>query len=82
MKKIAVSLAVGAASLLSLGAVIVPTAVQAQPIITIQTAPPPPRAERMPPQRRGYVWAPGHYEWRNGRHVWVRGAHVRARCGL
>ena len=82
MKKLAVTLAVGAASLLSLGAAVtIPTTAQAQPAIVIQTPPPPPRVERVPPPRRGYVWAPGHYEWRGGRHVWVRGDYVRARPG-
>jgi len=81
MKTLAVALSIGAASLLSVGAVAVPTAAQAQPVITIQGPPPPPRSERVPPPRRGYVWAPGHYEWRGGRHVWVRGMYVRARPG-
>jgi len=81
MKKLALALSVGAASLLSVGALTVPTAVQAQPVITIQTPPPPPRYERVPPPRRGYVWAPGHYEWRGGRHVWIGGGWVRARPG-
>ena len=80
MKKIALALSIGAASLLSVGTLAVPTAAQAQPV-TIQVAPPPPRSERVPPPRRGYVWAPGHYEWRGGRHVWVRGYWVRARPG-
>jgi hypothetical protein len=80
MKKLAVTLAVGAASLLSLGAMTVPTAAQAQAIV-IQTAPPPPRFERVPPPRRGYVWAPGHWEWRGGRHVWAGGYWERARPG-
>ncbi len=81
MKKLAITLAVGAASLLSMGAAMtIPTTAQAQPVV-IQVAPPPPRAERVPPPRHGYVWAPGHYEWRGGRHVWVRGVYVRARPG-
>ena len=50
-------------------------------MVTIQVAPPPPRFERVPPPRRGFVWAPGHYEWRGGRHVWVGGYWVRARPG-
>jgi len=81
MKTFAVALSIGAASLLSMGALTVPTAAQAQAVITIQGPPPPPRYERMPPPRRGYVWSPGHYEWRGGRHVWVRGMYVRARPG-
>ena len=81
MKKLTLSLATCAAVLLPLGAITLPTAAQAQPSIFIQTAPPPPRAERVPPPRRGYVWAPGHYEARGGRYVWVRGEYVRARPG-
>jgi hypothetical protein len=49
--------------------------------IVVQTAPPAPRAERTPPPRRGYVWAPGHWEWRHNRHVWVRGSWLRERHG-
>ena len=62
MKKLAITLSVGAASLLSMGAAMtIPTTAEAQPVV-IQVAPPPPRFERVPPPRRGYVWAPGHYE--------------------
>jgi hypothetical protein len=79
-EKIALALSIGAASLLSVGALTVPTAAQAQPGHH-PGAPPPPRFERVPPPRRGYVWAPGHYEWRGGRHVWTRGVWVRERPG-
>lgn len=81
MKKIVLSLAMGAASIVALGAFTVPTVAQAQPAIIIQTAPPPPRFERVPPPRRGFVWAPGHWEWRGHRHAWVPGVWVRARPG-
>lgn len=80
MKKLALAFSIGAASLLSAGALTVPTAAQAQPVV-IQVAPPAPRFERVPPPRRGYVWAPGHYEWRGGRHAWVGGVWVRERPG-
>jgi len=50
-------------------------------VVVVQTAPPPPRAERVPPPRRGYVWAPGHWEWRGGHHVWVDGSWMRERRG-
>ncbi|MDI3383958.1 YXWGXW repeat-containing protein [Xenophilus aerolatus] len=77
-----ITLAAGAAALLSVGAFTVPTAAQAQPVINVQFGPPPPpRVERVPPPRRGYVWAPGHWEWRRGGHVWVPGVWVRARPG-
>ncbi len=106
MKSIA--LAATAAVLLSLGAVAVPTAAQARPLVDVQFAPsqarplvdvqfapsqvqplvnvqyappPPPRFERVPPPRQGYVWAPGHYEWRGNRYVWMRGTWVQARPG-
>ncbi len=81
MKTIALALSIGAASLLSVGALTVPMAAQAQPLVAVQVARPPPRFERVPPPRRGYVWAPGHYEWRGGRHAWVGGVWVRARPG-
>lgn len=76
-------LSVGAATLLSLGAVAVPTTAQAQPVINVQIGhpPPPPRAERMPPPRRGFVWAPGHWEARRGQYVWAPGHWVKARPG-
>jgi len=81
VKNLALSIAVGAASLMTLGAVVAPTAAQAQPAIYVQKAPPPPRAEHVPPPRHGYIWAPGHYDWRGGHHVWVRGEYVHARPG-
>ena len=81
MKKLAVSLAVGAASLLSLGAAVVPATAQAQPGVVVRVAPPPPRPEHVPPPRQGYVWAPGHYEWNGHRYVWNKGTYMRARNG-
>jgi len=44
-------------------------------------APPPPRHEKMPAARRGYVWAPGY--WRTAGHswAWVPGHWVNARAG-
>jgi len=62
----------------ALGSVVAP-AVSAT--VIIQNAPPPPRAERVPPSRRGYVWAPGYWDWRGHRHVWVKGGWMRARPG-
>ena len=54
--------------------------VAAQTII-VDHAPPPPREERVPHARHGYVWAPGHWEWRHGNHFWVRGSWMRERRG-
>ncbi|MDB5730739.1 MAG: putative signal peptide protein, partial [Variovorax sp.] len=80
MKKIA--LAATAAALLSLGSVAIPTAAQAQGYVYVQQmAPPPPRFERMPPPRQGYVWVPGHHVWRGDRYIWARGTWIRARPG-
>ncbi len=47
----------------------------------IRRAPPPPRHERIPSARRGYLWEPGHWEWRRGRYEWKRGAWIAARPG-
>jgi len=51
--------------------------------INIGVAPPPPRFERLPPPRRGYVWAPGYWRWDGyaHRHVWVGGNWVRMHPG-
>ncbi|MES2152002.1 MAG: YXWGXW repeat-containing protein [Pseudomonadota bacterium] len=47
----------------------------------IQVAPPPPRYERMPQERRGYLWEPGHWEWRGNRHEWTSGVWIAERPG-
>lgn len=49
--------------------------------VIIRQAPPPPRSEPIPQARRGYVWAPGHWEYRHGRYVWQRGTWLRERHG-
>ncbi|TAL85593.1 MAG: hypothetical protein EPN74_07950 [Rhodanobacter sp.] len=51
--------------------------------VGIGIAPPAPRFERMPPPRRGYVWARGYWRWDRYRHahVWFPGRWVRARAG-
>jgi len=49
--------------------------------VIIRQAPPPPRSEPIPQARRGYVWAPGHWEYRHGRYVWTRGTWLRERHG-
>ncbi len=81
MKKLAITLSVAAASLLSLGAVVAPVAAQAQPVVDIRVGPPPPRFERVPAPRPGYVWAGGHYEWVGGRYEWRQGNWMRERPG-
>jgi hypothetical protein len=49
--------------------------------VLVRVAPPQPRMERVPEARRGYQWAPGHWEWRHQRHVWVGGSWLRDRPG-
>ena len=63
----------------SLGALAVPGTASAD--VYVRVAPPEPRAEVAPQHRRGYVWAPGHWDWRQGRYVWVNGHWVRERPG-
>jgi len=50
-------------------------------VVVVRTAPPAPREERIPAPRRGYVWAPGHWEWKHNRHTWVGGSWLRDRKG-
>lgn len=74
-----------ALALLAFGAVAVfaPTVADARASVTIYAdiAPPPLRAERMPPPRHGYVWVPGHWGWAHQRYVWHRGSWIPARHG-
>ena len=50
-------------------------------VVIVREAPPELRLERVPNARRGYVWAPGHWEYKRNRHVWVKGTWLRARKG-
>lgn len=67
---------------LSAGAML-PNVAQAQVgvSITIGTPPPPPRYERMPAPRVGFVWAPGFWDWSGNTHVWVGGRWEQERVG-
>jgi len=60
-----------------------PASAQAYVVTRIGVAPPPPRYERVPGPRAGYVWAPGYWRWdgRARRHVWAGGYWVRGRPG-
>jgi hypothetical protein len=72
------------ATLIALGAaayVPLPSMAQASYSIVISSAPPAPLYERAPAPRRGYVWAPGHWEWRGHRHEWVGGYWIAERPG-
>jgi hypothetical protein len=73
-KKLLLAAALGGA----FGTVAVPASAG---VIVVQTAPPAPRDEVVPPPRHGYVWVPGYWDWRHNRHVWVAGTWVRERHG-
>lgn len=51
--------------------------------IDIGVAPPPPQFERVPPARRGFVWATGYWRWDRAahRHMWIGGHWIRVRPG-
>lgn len=74
MKKILVAVSLAA----SLGSVAMPAAAQ----VYVEVAPPPPRFERVPPPRHGFVWVPGHWEGNGRRHFWVQGTWLRERPGF
>jgi hypothetical protein len=47
----------------------------------VRVAPPPPREEVIPHQRRGHVWVPGFWQHSKGRYHWVKGHWERERRG-
>jgi len=59
----------------------IPASVSFARDIVVQIAPPEARYERIPAARRGYVWAPGHWNWNGRRHVWTSGHWVQERRG-
>lgn len=83
MNRITRTLALVAFAGLGLGATAYTTPAQAREVVVVTTrvAPPPPRIERVPSPRVGYVWAPGYWRWNGARHVWVGGYWVRERPG-
>ena len=64
-----------------LGAAATPLPSMAAVEVYVHTAPPPPREERVPAARHGYVWTPGYWNWQGKKHVWVKGSYVRERRG-
>jgi hypothetical protein len=64
-----------------LGTAATPLPVMAAIDVYVNTAPPPPRVERVPPPRSGYEWAPGYWNWQGNHHVWTKGHWVKARHG-
>jgi hypothetical protein len=60
---------------------LVPDCASAGAEIVVDVSPPPPRVERQPPHRDGYVWAPGYWDW-NGRFFhWTSGTWISERRG-
>jgi hypothetical protein len=47
----------------------------------IRIAPPPPRHERVPRSRDGYLWQPGYWNWRGNRYEWIPGIWIADRPG-
>ena len=78
MKKVLVS-ALFAAGMI--GAVATPLPSVAAVDIQLNFGPPAARYEVVPASRRGYVWAPGHWQWNanRNRHIWTVGYWERAR---
>jgi hypothetical protein len=77
------TLAAAAISLpaLTAPAIVSPAAAQASLNVSINTPPPAPIYEVVPPQRAGYVWNPGFWRWEGSRHVWVKGNWLAERRG-
>src|SRR5262245_47160053 len=65
-------------------AAIVSSEAETRPSIQPNRGPPPPRFERTPAPRPGYVWGPGYWAWRPRRrnYVWRRGHWERDRPGF
>jgi hypothetical protein len=71
-----------AALLGGMTAVALPAAeAQAAAVISLQVGPPPPRVERVPAPRRGYIWVSGYHVWQRGGYVWRPGYWVKDRPG-
>ena len=79
-KKILVSVLFAAGIL---GAAATPLPAMAAVSIQLNFAPPPDRYEAVPAPRRGYLWAPGHWQWnaQRNRHLWTAGNWERERPG-
>jgi hypothetical protein len=72
------------ASLITLGAAAyapLPSMAATDLRVVVNSAPPAPRYEVAPAPRRGYIWAPGHWEWRGHRHEWIGGYWIAERPG-
>src|SRR4030095_234998 len=81
VKKLLVS-AMIAAGMLGCVAIPQPGVAESSGDVFLDSAPPPPRYEAVPPPRSGYVWSPGYWGWDGYRRtpVWVDGPWVAARA--
>ena len=66
---------------IAVSAGVLPVASDAAVVVDVAVAPPAPRVVVVPPQRAGYVWAPGYWRWNGARYVWVDGRWVHERRG-
>lgn len=67
--------------LLGAAAFLTSAPVSAQEVIIAPSAPPPLRAEPVPPGRAGYVWDGGHWRWAGRGYAWVPGHWRPVRVG-
>jgi hypothetical protein len=63
------------------GAMFVRVAASAAADVMSDVAPPPPRVERAPAARDGYVWGGGHWELSGHSYTWVSGTWIPERRG-
>jgi hypothetical protein len=49
--------------------------------IVVDQPPPMTSAEDTPPQREGYVWAPGYWNYTGSKYEWTKGHWVQSRKG-
>ncbi len=80
MKKVLVSVLFAAGII---GAVATSVPSMAAVDIQLNFGPPADRYEAVPAPRRGYIWAPGHWQWNanRNRHLWKAGYWEAARPG-
>src|SRR5262245_15718569 len=79
--KIHKALLIGVCATASVAGLSIPTVASADVTVFFGSPPPPPRYERVPAPRRGYVWVGGYWDLNRNRHVWHKGHWERARSG-
>lgn len=71
----------GASVLLGLGAGLPVAHAGTHVSIRIGIAPPPPRWERVPAPRAGFIWVPGFWRWSGASYIWIGGGWHHQRVG-